>query len=124
MLHKSKLKYVFIQIIVLIFIAVYLAWGTYLYYVLEKNSYVKLCYDGQQQDVINRVSLSQTIVDYLKKNITQSDNMTEAISYVSDSLNNYATFVLSNRQSNFYVGQDCTSQSSWNIPNILLFAVF
>jgi hypothetical protein len=123
MAYKSKFKYMFTQLIAIIFIAIYLTWGTYLYYVLEKNEYDKLCYEGKQQDDLNRLILRNTVFNYLKSNLTESGNITEAMLYVEQNLIDYRSFVLSNRGSTFFIGQDCINQSNWNIPNILLFVV-
>ena len=123
MAYKSKFKYIFTQLIAVIFIAIYLTWGTYLYYVLEKNEYNKLCYEGKQQDDLSRLNLRNTIVNYLKSNLTESGNITEAMLYVEQNIIDYRSFVLSNRGSTVYIGQDCLNQSNWNIPNIVLFVV-
>lgn len=125
---KKRTQFICIQLLLILAILIYLALGTYIFQIIEKTPHDKLCYEGKGKNDAQRVKLRERLINYMKKNLSADlndtpDNMTTAVTKLKLMMKNYTNFIMKNKFTTYYVGQDCDLETSFNLPNILLFAV-
>lgn len=120
MFHENKKRFLLFQTFILFLIGLWSAFGTVLFYVLEKRPHDQACYDAKYTADSNTIELKKSLITYIKINASTSNDPIEVISNVRQLVDSYGGTVLTDYL-NGYRGKDCIENSPWHFSNIFLF---